>query len=99
MKNGLIHYRIHDQQQGLEAGHSRTYRVWLYRIQQNVLTHALCPLTEADKRSALKKISMLQARRVIFHFLKSFRIAESYKMITESRLGWKGFFKGIVSFR
>ena len=97
--NGLIVYRTHDQQQGLESGHSKTYRTWLYKIQNNVLMDTRCPLSEEDRLIAIKKINRLQSRRVIFHLVKKLNLIESYRMITDSGLGWMNLFKGLISFK
>jgi glycosyltransferase involved in cell wall biosynthesis len=99
MQNGLIYYRIHDQQQGLETGHSKTFRVWQYKIQHEVLMNSLCPLKEADRKVAFKKINKLQARRVVFYFFNKMNLIDCYKIIKESGLGWKNFIVGLLTIK
>jgi len=98
IRNGLISYRTHDQQQGQEKGHSKTYRIWQYKIQNRILSDEKCPLSVKDKKEALRKIDKLQARRIIFHFFRSFHIKECYKMVVDSDLGVKRFFTGLMTF-
>ncbi len=99
MQNNLIFYRVHEQQQTFETGHAQTYKIWLYKIQQEALMSKLCPLNKIDKSEALKKTIRLQARRVVFNMFKKLDFIESYKMIVKSKLGWANFFKGLVSFK
>ena len=96
--NGLLYYRIHDQQQGNESGHKKSYRVLLYKIQKDTISNILCPLSQADKMEAIKKIERLQARRVVFYFVKTLNLKEAIRMVTESDMGWKRFIKGLFSF-
>lgn len=97
MANNLIFYRIHDQQQGLESGHTKTYRVWEYKIQHETLMNPEFPLGKHEKKKALKRINKLQARRVVFLFLKKFDVKTCYAMINRSGMGWINFFRGIFS--
>ena len=99
MQNGLIYYRIHDQQQGFETGHSKTYRVWQYKIQHETLMNSFCPLKQADRKVALKKINKLQARRVVFYFFNKMNLIDCYVIIKESGLGWKNFILGLLTIK
>ncbi len=98
IQNGLIYYRVHDQQQGKESEHVKSYRVLLYKIQKETLIDTLCPLSQPEKKEALKKINRLQARRVVFYFLKTFNLKEALRMVIDSSLGWKNFIKALFFF-
>ena len=99
MQNNLIFYRVHKDQQTFEKGHSKTYKIWLYKIQRKALLNNNCPLNKADKSEALKKTTRLQARRVVLNLLSTMDFLASYKMVVDSNLGWKNFFKGLISFK
>ncbi|MBS1736057.1 MAG: glycosyltransferase family 2 protein [Bacteroidetes bacterium] len=99
IKNGLIKYREHEGQQGKETGHTRTYRIWQYKIEKAILLDDKCPLSQKDKKQAIKKINKLQARRTVFHFMRSLKIKECYNMVFKSDLGLGGFLTGICTFK
>ncbi len=94
VKNGILFYRVHEGNQSSNPGHSKTYRRYLYKIQNSILADKNCSLDQQDIAIGLRKIRKMQARRIFLYLFSSGNFSEVIKLIKET-MGWKRFLLGL----
>lgn len=94
----LFFYRIHEGQGMYEGMRNNGYKVLSYKIQKNALLDKCCPLSDEEVILAMRMINKLQARRAILDLLKFKDVKRFRQIVIESTLGWRNFFKGLITF-
>ena len=96
---GLFFYRVHEGQGMYEGNRNNGYKVNTYKVQQEALLNEQCPLSPDEIKAALRMINKLQARRAVGDLLKFREIKRFKEIVHASGLGWKQFFKGLLTLK
>ncbi len=98
----VFYYRTHEGQELAEATRNFKldgYEIYNYQIQKRYLLSDDCPLNSLERRSALRTMTKMQARRSVSWFFRTKKIKDFIFLVEKSNLGWVGFFKGILSIK
>jgi glycosyltransferase involved in cell wall biosynthesis len=99
LQTDLFFYRSHSNQQLSLGQNTNGYEVLNFKIQKRHLNSTICPLLPKEKEIALKMIEKLQARRSLKKLVFNMSFKDFKFLVIESDLGWKGFFRGIFTFK
>ncbi len=99
LQTDLFFYRVHDNRQSVEQGKSNKINYLNHLVNIEALESPNCPLSMEEKNKAFRIQNKLQSRRAVLSLLKNRRLDYFKEMVLSSGMGWKHFFKGLLSIK
>jgi hypothetical protein len=99
LQNDLVFYRVHDTSESVYQQQNNLANYLSYKVNMAAITSAGSPFSETERLRMERVLNKIQARRAIRVLFKSGKLVNFKENIIDSGLGWKKFFRGLLSFK
>jgi len=96
LMQGLAWWRTHEQQEYALGHASLNYPKWIYLVSLEALNAPQCPLSNRERRVALRELQYLQVRGVLSLSVRTRRPQDGLSLFRETGFGWREVIRNLV---
>lgn len=96
LQPSLVWWRIHPAQQSSDEKKDANMMLVRYKLSKSFLSSGENPLSEADKKHALKKLNRRHLVNIVNIYLKKFRMGQAFTVVKASKLGIRDILNAII---